>query len=62
MVRRDVYEVIELEENQKIKLNVWGIKGYTVIEEEKIETIEIGGIKYSKKEVEEKLKDLKVIK
>ena len=28
VVRRDVYEVIELEEGKEIKLNSWGIKGY----------------------------------
>ena len=34
----------------------------TPIEEEKVETITIGGISYSKEEVENKLKDLKPIK
>jgi hypothetical protein len=32
-----------------------------IIEKEKVETIEIGGIKYSKQEVEEKLKDIKAV-
>ena len=35
VVRRDVYEVIELKENVKIKLNERGIKGYEIIEDEK---------------------------
>ena len=33
VVRRDVYEVIELVENQKIKLNGYGIKGFTILDE-----------------------------
>jgi len=32
VVRKDVYEVIELKENQKIKLNGFAVKGYKVIE------------------------------
>ena len=35
VVRRDVYEVIELKEGVKIKLNGYGIKGYEIIEDEK---------------------------
>lgn len=35
LVRRDVYEVIELKEGQKIKLNDFEVRGFTVIEEEK---------------------------
>ena len=31
VVRRDVYEVIELKENVKIKLNEYSIKGYTKV-------------------------------
>ena len=47
VVRRDVYEVIELKENVKIKLNEYSIKGYTKVEEEPTEmTI---------KQIEEKL-------
>ena len=56
VVRRDVYEVIELKENVKIKLNGYSIKGYTKVEEEPTEmTI---------KEIEEKLNitGLKIIK
>jgi len=34
VVRRDVYGVIELKENQKIKLNGWNIKGYKILDEE----------------------------
>ena len=33
VIRRDIYEVIELVENQKIKLNGYGIKGFTVLDE-----------------------------
>ena len=36
VVRRDVYEVIELNGLGKIKLNNWGVNGYTRIEETKI--------------------------
>jgi len=43
VVRRDVFEVIELEENVKIKLNDCRIKGYTVIED--VKYIEIDGKK-----------------
>ena len=43
------YEIIPIEDEENVK-------------EEEIETIEIGGIKYSKKEVEEKLKDIKAVK
>jgi len=47
VIRRDVYEVIELKENVKIKLNEHSIKGYTEVEEAPIEmTI---------KQIEEKL-------
>ena len=56
VVRRDVYEVIELKENVKIKLNEYSIKGYTKVEEEPTEmTI---------KQIEEKLNitGLKIIK
>ena len=40
VVRRDIYEVIELKEGQKIKLNKAGIKGFEVIEDED-ETVDI---------------------
>ena len=33
VVRRDIYEVIELKEGQKIKLNSYKIKGYKIIED-----------------------------
>ena len=36
VVRRDVHEIIELQENQKIKLNCLKKKGYEVINEHKI--------------------------
>jgi len=35
VIRRDVYEVIELKENVKIKLNEHSIKGYTEVGKEK---------------------------
>ena len=34
IVRRDVYEVIELEENQKIKLHDYGVKGFDIIDKD----------------------------
>jgi len=40
VVRRDIYEVIELKEGQKIKLNKAGIKGFEIIEDED-ETVDI---------------------
>ncbi len=57
VVRKDVYEVIELNGLGKIKLNGYGIKGYTKLGLE--ETIQIGDHTYSKLEVEERLKGLK---
>ena len=36
VVRRDIYEVIELEEGKPIKLNGYGIKGFTYINSHKI--------------------------
>lgn len=59
VVRKDVYEVIELNGLGKIKLNEWSVKGYTKLEPE--ETIQIGDHTYSKKEVEERLQGLKEI-
>jgi len=35
VVRRDIYEVIELTEGQKIRLNEYKIKGFEIIESEK---------------------------
>ena len=35
VVRRDIYEVIELKSGQKIKLKDYGIKSYDILEEEK---------------------------
>jgi len=48
VVRRDVYEVIELKEGQKIKLKDYQEKGYTIIEEKQKEEgiIELNGKKY----------------
>lgn len=37
VIRRDVFEVIELEEGKTIKLNGSGVKGYTVVEPENTE-------------------------
>ena len=39
VVRRDVYEVIELEEGKKIKLNDYGIEGYTEVNNKKSELL-----------------------
>ena len=36
VVRRDIYEVIELKAGQKIKLKNYDIKGYNILEEEKL--------------------------
>ena len=35
VVRKDIYEVIELKSGQKIKLKGYSIKGYNILEEEK---------------------------
>jgi len=35
VVRKDIYEVIELKSGQKIKLKEYSIKGYDILEEEK---------------------------
>ena len=35
VIRRDIYEVIELEEGKKIKLNGYSLKGFTVEEDDK---------------------------
>ena len=44
-VRRDVYEVIEIPEGKRIKLNASEVKGFVYLEEEK--TIEIEGKKFT---------------
>jgi len=54
VIRRDVYEVIELEEDKTTKLNDWGKKGYTVVNNE---MIEIDGKKYSESTIAEALKE-----
>ena len=51
VVRRDIYEVIELVEGQKIKLKGYTIKGYEVIEKEK--SIVLDGKKYKLTEIKE---------
>ena len=40
IVRRDVYEVIEIEPNKKIKLNVFNVKGFEYIKDTKTITID----------------------
>ena len=59
VIRRDNNEVIMLVARQTIKLNDHMIEGYEVIKP--IETIEIGGLKFNKEEVEDFLKNLKPI-
>ncbi len=39
VVRRDVYEIIELEEGKEIKLNGYGTKGYTEVNSKKSELL-----------------------
>ena len=39
VVRRDVYEVIELDGTKKIKLNDWDTKGYTIIGDEPVKSL-----------------------
>lgn len=41
VVRRDIYEVIELKEWQKIKLNGYGVKWYTIIAEKPIQKLTV---------------------
>ena len=60
VVRRDIYEVIELKEGVKIKLKGLCIKGFTLVDTPK-ETITIGGVTYLKEEVENALKDIKSV-
>lgn len=58
IVRRDVYEVIEPEENIKIKLNNFCKNGFIVLDEKtKEEMIEIYGKKFSKSTIKEALKE-----
>jgi len=59
VIRRYGNEVIKLVERQTIRLNGDMTGGYTIVKP--IETIEIEGQKYNKKEVEEFLKNLKQI-
>lgn len=58
IVRRDTYEVIELNGTKKIKLNGCGEAGYTVIEDEpKEDLVDIGkGVKVSQQTIGEALK------
>jgi len=59
VIKRDTVEVIRLVAGQTIKLNGgYGVEGYEVVEPE---TIEIGGLKFNKEEVEKLLKNLKPI-
>ena len=39
VVRRDIYEVIELEEGKEIKLNSYGVSGYTEVNSKKLELL-----------------------
>lgn len=61
IIRRDVYEVIEILHNTRIKLNSCGIKSYTIIRPER-ETIKIANQEYYKDKVIERLKGLKPIR
>ena len=54
VVRRDIYEVIELTENKKIKLNGYGIKGFTDMEDKEELTL--------KQVCKELGRDIKIIK
>lgn len=53
IVRRDLYEVIELDGTEKIKLNEYDIKGYKVIPEEHTITIDGKDIKLSEQSYRE---------
>jgi len=60
VIRRYTNEVIKLVAGQTIKLHDgYGVGGYEVIEP--IETIEIGNLKFNKKEIEKLLKQFKQI-
>ena len=39
VIRRDVYEIIELEEGKEIKLNSCGVSGYTEVNSKKLELL-----------------------
>jgi len=54
VVRRDIYEIIEVPENTKIKLNEYGVKGYKT--EEKIEEMTVKQI------CEELGREVKIVK
>jgi len=60
IVRRDVFEVIQPEPGQIIKLRGFDTPGYNIIKPEP-ETIEINGKTYRKDEVEERLAELKEV-
>ena len=56
VVRRDIYEVIELKSGQKIRLNDCGVKGYQVVDETlvgKEVEVKIDGKSYKAKITEE---------
>jgi len=59
VIRHYTSEVIKLIAGQTIRLNGYRTGGYEVVEP--IETIEIGGLKFNKEEVEDFLKNLKQI-
>jgi len=59
VIRRYTNEVIKLIAGQTIRLNGYRTEGYEVVKP--IETIEIGGLKFNKEEVEDFLKNLKPI-
>ena len=60
VIRRDIYEVIELEESLTTKLNEYGIKGFEILEKKQEMTVQEMTIQ----EIETKLgiKNLKIIK
>jgi len=51
VVRRDIYQVIELKEGKRIKLNGYRINGFNVLKT-KEEIITVNGVKYKKIEDE----------
>jgi hypothetical protein len=53
LVRRDIYEVIELPESKEIKLNAWGIKGYTEVKDQIEMIVKINGKEVSLKDISE---------
>jgi len=59
VIRHVTSEIIRLVPRQTIRLNGYGVKGYTIVEP--IETIVFEGKKYNKKEVTDFLKNLKPI-